>query len=454
MESGEKSQPTVRFTSGISLNDLLSNNEAIFEIKYDDFTSADNEENTLENENLYNNFECLGVDDEDTYNDTEPFERLAQKMINLLPDGKVKKRILREGIGGSLPEGGYVTCDYNAYIEYSPTPYDSTYARNRPFKLRLDNGQTLPGLEIAIKSMKLSEKSQFLIHPDLAYGKMGCLSRVPPDTQVLFEIEIKNCLNTGPIQSFQKLSKSEQQEFKSVLPYAEALHQKGNAFFKQNLTKQAVKEYNTAVSKLENCTLADYKDQEIQQQLLLKLYSNLVNAYTKIQVPRKACSIANQIYHLVRGTSLEVPAKVFFHNARALMMLGDYQSAKQKLQAAKRRCPNNEEIGKEFLKLEQLIRENREREVKLAKAIFKNLDKDKKDAPGGDTEGVTEDFKETLKEYFSELVTDTENTQYNLPDDLNELELQHIRTTAPQFNLILGEKSGKYFVYKESSTLD
>ncbi|KAI4469995.1 inactive peptidyl-prolyl cis-trans isomerase fkbp6 [Holotrichia oblita] len=410
-----ESKPTVRFTDRISLRDILSEDGAVFEIKYDDFLAADNKENLLNDEDLYNNFDCLGIEDEDTYNDTEPFEQLSKKMIDLTPDGKVKKRVLREGVGNSLPENGHVTCDYNAYLEYSPTPFDSTYARNRPFKLRLDEGQTLPGLEIAIKSMKVMEKSQFLIHPDLAYGKMGCLSRVPPDTQVLFEVE--------------------------------ALHQKGNVFYKQNLIKQAIKEYNVAVTKLEDCTLADYREQEVQQELLLTLYSNLVNAYTKIQVPRKACIIANQIFRLVKGTSLRVPAKVYFHNARALMMLGDYASAKQKLQMANRLCPNDEDVAKEFVKLEELIKANYQREIKLARAIFKNVDKDKKDVPNM----VTEEFKDTLKEYFMELVADESNTQYNLPDDLNDIELNYIRTNAPQFNLIFGEKDGKYFVYKQPS---
>ncbi|KAI4469992.1 inactive peptidyl-prolyl cis-trans isomerase fkbp6 [Holotrichia oblita] len=442
-----ESKPTVRFTDRISLRDILSEDGAVFEIKYDDFLAADNKENLLNDEDLYNNFDCLGIEDEDTYNDTEPFEQLSKKMIDLTPDGKVKKRVLREGVGNSLPENGHVTCDYNAYLEYSPTPFDSTYARNRPFKLRLDEGQTLPGLEIAIKSMKVMEKSQFLIHPDLAYGKMGCLSRVPPDTQVLFEVEVKNCLHTGPIQSYQNLPKEEQQDFKNVQEFVKALHQKGNVFYKQNLIKQAIKEYNVAVTKLEDCTLADYREQEVQQELLLTLYSNLVNAYTKIQVPRKACIIANQIFRLVKGTSLRVPAKVYFHNARALMMLGDYASAKQKLQMANRLCPNDEDVAKEFVKLEELIKANYQREIKLARAIFKNVDKDKKDVPNM----VTEEFKDTLKEYFMELVADESNTQYNLPDDLNDIELNYIRTNAPQFNLIFGEKDGKYFVYKQPS---
>lgn len=371
-------------------------------------------------------------------------------MVDLLPNGKVKKRILTEGVGNVLPESAYVICDYNAYIEYGPTPFDSTYARHRPFKLQLGQGETFPGLEAGIQSMKVGEKSQFLIHPDLAYGKLGCLSRVPPDTQVLFEVEIKNCLNTGSIQSYQNLEKSEQQQFKNIYEYAEALRRKGNSFFGSNLIKQAIKEYNVAVTKLENCTLADYTDQEIQQELLLKLYSNLVNSYTKIQVPRKACTIANQAYHLVKGTTLKIPAKIYFHNAKALMMLGDYESAKQKLQIANKMCPRNQEIAVEFVNLEQLMKKSHQREVKLARAIFKNVDKDKKESP----DNVTEEFKETMRNFFTELIDDPVDMQYNLPDDLNETELNYIRANAIQFNVVFGERNGKYFVYKETSNLD
>jgi FK506-binding protein 6 len=85
---------------------------------------------------------------------------------------------IRPGIGCIVPEGAVVTVHYNAYIEYSDEPYDSTWLRGYPMTGRLGQG-FIAGFDIAIGSMKKGETSKFLIHPDKAYGGMGCPPRIP-----------------------------------------------------------------------------------------------------------------------------------------------------------------------------------------------------------------------------------------------------------------------------------
>lgn len=85
---------------------------------------------------------------------------------------------IRPGIGCIVPEGAVVTVHYNAYVEYSDEPYDSTWLRGYPMIGRLGQG-FITGLDIAIASMKKGETSKFLIHPDKAYGRLGCPPRIP-----------------------------------------------------------------------------------------------------------------------------------------------------------------------------------------------------------------------------------------------------------------------------------
>ena len=42
-------------------------------------------------------------------------------------------------------------------------------------------GEVIPGWEVAVKSMRRNERSQFLISPDYAFGKIGCPPRIPPN---------------------------------------------------------------------------------------------------------------------------------------------------------------------------------------------------------------------------------------------------------------------------------
>lgn len=88
-------------------------------------------------------------------------------------------KLLREGTGAAkVPDDAFVVFNFNAFRDNEDEPFDSTFMRNRPFKVRLGQGDLLMGLEEALKTMKKSEKSQFLIHYDLAYGEFGCPPRI------------------------------------------------------------------------------------------------------------------------------------------------------------------------------------------------------------------------------------------------------------------------------------
>lgn len=94
------------------------------------------------------------------------------------------------GTGSVIPEDAVVYIHYNAYTELDEIPYDVTFLRNKePIRLVLGSAGLIPGLEMGILTMKKSEKAQFLIHPDLAYGKMGCPPRIPPGNLMYFTIQ-------------------------------------------------------------------------------------------------------------------------------------------------------------------------------------------------------------------------------------------------------------------------
>lgn len=77
-----------------------------------------------------------------------------------------------------MPSDAFVVFNFNAFRDNEDEPFDSTFMRNRVIKARLGKGEVILGLEEAILSMKKSEKSQFLIHYDLAYGEQGCPPRI------------------------------------------------------------------------------------------------------------------------------------------------------------------------------------------------------------------------------------------------------------------------------------
>jgi len=108
-------------------------------------------------------------------------------LLRLLNDDFVVLQVIQEGAGCIVPENAVVTVHYNAYVEYDDEPYDSTWLRGYPLVCDLCQG-FIPGLCVGIASMKKGETSRFLIHPDMAFRKMGCPPRIPPSKLHLLDV--------------------------------------------------------------------------------------------------------------------------------------------------------------------------------------------------------------------------------------------------------------------------
>lgn len=308
------------------------------------------------------NVECLSID---TFDNTEPFAVLSTKMANVLPSGQIKKLLIRKGYGVKPDKGAQVKIHYNAYIEGEAQPFDSTYARNKPYCFTIGEGEVLEGLEIAVLTMQLNEKSQFLIHPDLAYHASG-LNRIPPNSQILFEIELTlirdNVANENEKRHKQSFLESSQLAMEFLV--------KGGCCFKVQNYQGAIKEYQQGTDLLERTLLANYEEQIKCEELLLRLYTNLLVCSVSGDLPKKGCIFAQSILELAKNDSVKINAKVYFNHAKCLRILGNYKYANRQLQLAKRLEPNNPNIAKEINELEKAKQADRQRNATFGKALI------------------------------------------------------------------------------------
>ena len=109
---------------------------------------------------------------------------------------------------------------YNGYLEYADEPFDSTRLRGRQQQFTLGKGRLLlslqhlsqcvcvcvccageviAGLEVAVRSMRRNERSQFLISSNYAFGKMGCPPRIPPNatSECRLKSQVRLLLGSG-----------------------------------------------------------------------------------------------------------------------------------------------------------------------------------------------------------------------------------------------------------------
>uniref|UniRef100_A0A2K5N8S4 peptidylprolyl isomerase n=2 Tax=Cercopithecinae TaxID=9528 RepID=A0A2K5N8S4_CERAT len=164
------------------------------------------------------------------------YERLSQRMLDISGDRGVLKDVIREGAGDLVAPDASVLVKYSGYLEHMDRPFDSNYFRKTPRLMKLGEDITLWGMELGLLSMRRGELARFLFKPNYAYGTLGCPPLIPPNTTVLFEIELLDFLDSAESDKFCALSAEQQDQYplQKVLKVAATEREFGNYLFRQN----------------------------------------------------------------------------------------------------------------------------------------------------------------------------------------------------------------------------
>jgi FKBP-type peptidyl-prolyl cis-trans isomerase len=99
---------------------------------------------------------------------------------------------LKEGKGDAAKKGDTVEVHYTGWLKKDGTKFDSSLDRKEPFSFKLGAGQVIKGWDEGVAGMKIGGKRKLTIPPELAYGKRGAGKAIPPDAELVFEVELLN----------------------------------------------------------------------------------------------------------------------------------------------------------------------------------------------------------------------------------------------------------------------
>ncbi|KAF3814016.1 hypothetical protein GH733_018048 [Mirounga leonina] len=284
-----------------------------------------------------------------------PYQRLSRRMLDISGDRGVLKDVIREGAGELVTPDASVlgTICLPAGEAKVPVPKPVLHlnlGRKTPRLMKLGEDITLWGMELGLLSMRRGELARFLFKPTYAYGTLGCPPLIPPNTTVLFEIELLDFLDSAESDKFCALSAEQQDEFplQKVLKVAATEREFGNYLFRQN-------------------RFYDAKHLVAAAKLLLLL--NLSFTYLKLERPTTALRYGEQALIIDRKN-----AKALFRCGQACLLMTEYQKARNFLVRAQQEQPFNHDINNELKKLASYYRDYTDKEKEMCHRMFAPYD--------------------------------------------------------------------------------
>jgi FKBP-type peptidyl-prolyl cis-trans isomerase len=98
-------------------------------------------------------------------------------------------RDLAVGGGAEAINGMNLDVHYTGWLP-NGTKFDSSRDRNEPITFRLGGGQVIRGWDEGLQGMRVGGQRRLIIPASLAYGAAGAGDVIPPNANLVFDVEL------------------------------------------------------------------------------------------------------------------------------------------------------------------------------------------------------------------------------------------------------------------------
>lgn len=285
--------------------------------------------------------------------DTKTSDQTEDTWMDILGNGLLQKRVLREGKGqDTRPDKGQRVMIQSAGRTEDGTAVDW----NSNLEFILGEGEVIQAFDIGISLMELDEVCELVTDARYAYGKAGkpdAKPPIPPDAKITYEIQLLS-VRDGP--NINTMSDKER------ISTGEKKREMGNDLYTGGDYAGAINSYQRAIKYLGSST-----SEEVQS-LRVKCWNNMAAAQLKIKAYSAAEKSCSQVLQVDPDN-----VKALFRKGKVLASSGDTDQALGFIKKADQLDPSNPTIKKELNRLKQLLASEKESERSMYRRMVGDL---------------------------------------------------------------------------------
>ena len=264
----------------------------------------------------------------------------------------------------SNPEGreirlnGTVRFDSVGYLEFNPIPFESSFHEGKPNVWNLTERILLPGWEAVLTMLREGESANFILHPAVAYGKLGAPPLIPGDSFIFWHIKIHNSWEESMFDRMIQFEKDTHVDLPidERISLIEEHKQIANEYLRDGKFRDALIRYKAAIKYIE---LLASDDEGLKLPTLIKLrallYQNAAITFNKLNMHKSATKAAKNSLN-----SDPSNLKAYFQLIKARIALDDHINALRYLDVVKKIAPDN--VSFNYLRIQVDSKSLKERE--------------------------------------------------------------------------------------------